>query len=493
MFSLKKYASAVLSVLFFAQQAVFASPLEGAIRRDLARFPAAQEQQGEIRLGAAALKRLENFNKKTDGSWQIRLNRASGSPRALTGGRGLKIGKGEGAALSFLSKNSAFLGVERKNLKLKLQRKSAVGQHYYFEQYYKGLKVETAYVKVNVGNDGGLLNYQSTYIPDIDIPVKPAVDAASAASTAAADASGAADGAAQLAVYPSPLDSKPLLAWKITVNGGSAEPGKWTYYVDAQSGALLNRVSNLRFARETFKAKLNPVYPGYTENNADLRSDVPLTDMEVYYFYKDNGIDKIGKTYTDSTGKTAANIPDDGGANFGRVYTLFRGKYFSIANQNNTPYGIYGISGYYFKKGFDLDPTDPNKAEPISLVWSESDVIGNYNTYYACADAAQYPALSAPQIKNMNVGAMTILGAITNPVFLQFTYSAPPPLPSNQILAKYIGRPGNMFLGPIVPNFSNSQTMTATLSPSGGPQNTYEIDKMSKLCVPRYYDSNYTT
>ncbi|MDR1123296.1 MAG: hypothetical protein LBL61_01535 [Elusimicrobiota bacterium] len=470
MFSFKKYVSAVLSVLLFTQQAVCASPIEGAIRRDLARFPMAQDQQeGEVRLNARALKRMEDFNKKTGGSWQIRLNRANGAPRALVGGRGLNVGKSEGAALSFLSKNSAFLGVERKDLKLKLQRRSAVGRHYYFEQYYKGLQVETAYVKVNAGNDGGLLNYQSTYIPDIDIAVKPAVEAAAAAATAAADASGAPEGAAQLVVYPSPLDSKPLLAWKIIVSGGAAEPGKWTYYVDAQSGALLNRVSNLRFGAESFKAELNPVYPGYMDGTTSLdNTPVPLPYMEVYYFTGTGPIISSGNT--DASGNAdigrMQNLPM-------RVFSLFTGTYFNIANQRNT---TGSISGYYVEAGANSS----GKLEPLPQ-WKSVPRIGSNNPYTtdykSKCDSGEWNVLSALQIEDMNVGAMTLTGLITDSTFLQLKNEY------NRILAKYIGSPGN-FLGPIVANyFRGPGNIFADILPAPKPTDKYNIQNVSIYCI----------
>ena len=117
---------------------------------------------------------LAKFNDKTDSSYTVRVNADSGATRALVDGDNLSIGKTEGGALSFINSYKDMLGVDRANLKLKLKRQSPVGYHFYFEQYYKNLKVENAYVKVNTDKSGKLINYQSTYVKDLTLDVNPA-------------------------------------------------------------------------------------------------------------------------------------------------------------------------------------------------------------------------------------------------------------------------------------------------------------------------------
>ncbi|MDR0645519.1 MAG: hypothetical protein LBG46_00565 [Elusimicrobiota bacterium] len=481
---LKKNFSILFSLILFSQQVIFAAPFERAAARDYGRFRkvySSGKQTPEV-LPAETFNKLEKFNKKTRSTWNIRMNRKSGAPRSLTGGKDLRVGRTESAALSFLNSNKDFLGVDRRQLRLKLQRKSTVGSHFYFDQYYKNLKVETAYVKVNVDNSGALLNYQSTYIPDIKIDIKPSKTAAEVSSIAASDAGGIA-GKAELVISPNPENKEPSLAWKIEVQGGPSEPGKWIYFISASDGAIFNRISSLRFAIDTFAAELNPVYPEFT---GATPAQQPLSDMYIYVFSQSLPI--VVPYITNENGQR--DTPDDRK----RLYAAFSGPYFNISDQQNIASNIpNNLSGYYIERG-----TGTPYEEPVDT-YLNIDTIAvtpanlTVATYADCSDIGSdyYNALSSPIIKNFNVGVMDIYGTITNKAFFRMETS----ILQNptQIMAKYIGKPGNTFLGPIIANETASQTAKYALEtyPPATSAALPDIENIARFCVRKDFNSSY--
>ncbi len=168
--------------------------------------------------------RLEKFNKKTSSTWQVRLNKRRGTPRSMVGGRNLRVGKNESSVRSFLKSHADFLGVDRSQLKLKLQSQSPAGTHFYFDQVYKNLPVANAYVKVSVGKNGDLLNYQSTYVQGLNIDTNPAKTAVEAAGIPSADGGGQTT-ASQLVIYSQAEGAAAKLAWKLSTQTPSGQ--KW--------------------------------------------------------------------------------------------------------------------------------------------------------------------------------------------------------------------------------------------------------------------------
>lgn len=460
----KKQLCAFLAAVFLMQQSAFASPLETARALDVRRFPIVKTDLEEpVKLESSELEKLEKFNKKTDSSWQIRMNAKTKKPRSLVGGRSLKVGLSEKNALKFIKSNKDFLGVDEDDLKLlRAPLKSEVGTHYYFRQYYKNLPVENAYVKVNVDKGGALLNYQSTYIPDLDIDTKESVSAANASGVAAQDAGGKALAAAEKVVYVIPGSGEAKLAWKVLVQGGDNAPAKWDYYVDAQSGAVLNRISKLLYAARNaqFSININPVYP---QAPGISTQTLPLTDMYVYSFNL-AGTPQAPQI-TDASGQVLTS---------GRMWTTFSGPYFTVTNEA-------ALTKYYV----EADPS-----ETINDVWTPFAKGSTWNTYSACDNAGEYPVFSYPQITNFNIGAMNMAGEISDKKFL-FLGSQ---LPSNRILGAYIGS-FNSLNGPLISNYNPNQIMSISSYPSNYTpgSNDYSINNFMKLCVPSSAPSRYTS
>lgn len=458
----KKSLSAFLAALFLCQQAVFAAPLDMARALDARRFAVVKTDSAEpVKLEAAALEKLEKFNKKTSSTWNIRMNGETKKPRSLVGGKNLRVGSGDKNALKFIKSNKDFLGVNEKELKLlRKPLKSAVGTHYYFRQYYKDLPVENAYVKVNVDKNGALLNYQSTYIPNLDIDVKESVSASSAAAIAAQDAGGKALNSPEKVLYVTPGTAQARLAWKTLVQGGENAPAKWDYYVDAQTGDVLNRISKIFYASKNaeFSININPVYPKAPGISTQT---LPLSDMYVYSF--DGG----GTPQAPKTTSAAGGVSTSG-----RMWATFSGPYFTVTNEAS-------LTKYYIEKGSD---------ETFAEDWKEFAKGSTWSTYNACEDGGYYPVFSYPLIKNFNIGKMNSSGDIEDKKFL-FLGSA---LPSERVLGAYIGRFTSLN-GPLIANYSTSQMMKISAYPSDYTPGAsdYSITSFNKLCVPTSAPSRY--
>ncbi len=461
----KKSLSALLSAVFLCQQAAFAaSPLDTARALDARRFAVVKTDSEEpVKLESSALEKLEKFNKKTGASWRIRMNGATKTPRSLVGGRSVRVGSSDKNALKFIKSSKDLLGVNEKDLKLlRKPLKSAVGTHFYFRQYYKDLPVENAYVKVNIDKNGSLLNYQSTYVPDLDIDVKESVPAASAALIAAQDAGGKALSSPEKVIYVTPGTAQARLAWKTLVQGGENAPAKWDYYVDAQTGDVLNRISKLFYAsrQAQFSININPVYPKAPGISTQT---LPLSNMYVYSF-NGSGAPQAPQT-TSSDGEVTTS---------GRMWATLSGPYFTVTNEA-------ALTKYYVEKG---------DGETFGLDWTEFTKGATWQTYNACENSGDYPVFSYPLIKNLNIGKMNVSGDIEDKKFLLLGSS----LPSDRVLGAYIGR-FNSLNGPLISNYNSAQMMNISAYPADYTpgESDYSITSFNKLCVPSSTPARYTS
>jgi len=471
MFFHKKSVAAAAVLVFFAGQMSFASPLTSALQRDASRFKNIQRagtEEQQVQLSASAVVGLTRFNEKTNSSYTVRVNSATGTPRSMVDGNNFKVGKTDSNALSFIKSYKDLLGVDASQLKLALKRQSAAGYHFYFEQYYKNLKVENAYVKVNTDKDGNLIDYQSTYIKDLSLDITPSKSAKEASSVAAGDCSGSAE-SAELVIY-SYTDGTAVLAWKVKVKGGSSEPGKWIYYVNASDGNLINRISTVMSAVQTFDASLNPVYPGFSGAS---KVTVPLSDLNVYYFSSGSTVAKAVTNVSGQTGDLTRS---------GRIFTSFDGPYFTVTDQRQLD--TSSMTGYYVEKGLDTSSLE----EPLSISWTSFNKPSGTPTpvYDACA-SGQYPLFASPKIDNLSVGYMDNYGIISDKAFLEITN----PADSDKILGAFIGQTSTSFYGPLIPTASVSQTMNTAIVPSGA-SGTYSISTLAKLCAPYAFSSGYS-
>jgi Zn-dependent metalloprotease len=253
------------------------------------------------------------FNAGHEGRWKLRFDPRTGAPEALSEGRTAPRSGAPGAiARQFLQEQSALLGIDPNSLQLEKESKGDGHRHVLYRQFYRGVPVEFARVKVHLNEDGSVIGANSTYEPDLNLSLTPAISAADAARAAEADSRGKADGAPTLVVLPVQATGRSHLAWKVKVNAAQAA---WRYYVDARTGQILFRYNNLRFAAGTMTGNVFPIDPVTTPGPVAR----PFANQWVY-------VNNTGaRALTDSNGAYAT-------AAVGKVSMGLQGPFVSAAN-----------------------------------------------------------------------------------------------------------------------------------------------------------------
>jgi Zn-dependent metalloprotease len=189
---------------------------------------------------------FSRFNSSHEGQWKLRVDPRTGAPEALSEGRTApRSGPPAAIARQFLQEQAGLLGVDANNLQLEKETKGAGHRHVLYRQTHKGVPVEFARVKVHLDENGSVIGANSSYEPDLNLSMVPAISAADAVRAAESDSHGAADGSASLVVLPVESTGRSHLAWKVKIKAPQAA---WRYYVDARTGQILFRYNNLRFA-----------------------------------------------------------------------------------------------------------------------------------------------------------------------------------------------------------------------------------------------------
>ncbi len=189
------------------------------------------------------------FNATHEGRWKLHFDPRTGAPAALSEGRTApRSGPSAVLAHQFLQEQSALLGVDPNALEVEKETAGDGHRHVLYRQIYRGVPVEFAHVKVHLGADGSVLGANSTYEPDLNLNLVPAISAADAARAAESDSHGNADGAASLVVLPVESTGRSHLAWKVKIRAPEAA---WRYYVEARTGQILFRYNSLRFVDTT--------------------------------------------------------------------------------------------------------------------------------------------------------------------------------------------------------------------------------------------------
>ncbi|MBI4425595.1 MAG: hypothetical protein HY554_17830 [Elusimicrobia bacterium] len=197
-------------------------------RRSAARTPQAVVRLDQLKAGGAKVRYA-----------------ASGSVAAVLGPMAVRGGPPEAAARAFLDDYREALGIEPRDLRLESLRETPVGWHLLFAQTHRGVPVDLARVKFTVSKGGVLLALHSSHQPDITASPVPAVARGDAAAAVGRDLGAPAPNGGQLVYLPVYKTGEVRLAWKFKVGGPRAA---WRYYVDAETGEVLLRYNDLRFA-----------------------------------------------------------------------------------------------------------------------------------------------------------------------------------------------------------------------------------------------------
>ncbi|HOX23816.1 MAG TPA: hypothetical protein PLL10_10145, partial [Elusimicrobiales bacterium] len=248
---------------------------------------------------------------------EIRHSPSSGTPRTLMRGSKAYTGSPVQAAQRFLEENKDYLKLDPSQLQL-INSKTSLGiTHLLYKQYYSGLPVDNAFVKVHMDSQGKVLYYSSTHLESFASVLAPSLPRSGAVSSIRAHNASAREGTGELVIFQSPVDGLPYLAWKASATDNSTgEP--WIYYVDAKTGALLFRESLRRYAVSgLIQGHVYTDYPrtsGFTDC-----STVTISNQYVWL----QGYST--RTVTNSAG--AFSFPLDG-----KLFASLKGPYISISH-----------------------------------------------------------------------------------------------------------------------------------------------------------------
>jgi Zn-dependent metalloprotease/subtilisin family serine protease len=176
---------------------------------------------------------------------------------AFSGGKGLAI-RGGGAfdrdAVAVLDNVSRLFRIRDAEKEFKTQRTDAdaLGFHHArMLQFYQGLPVVGGDLIVHFNGRSEAYEVNGTYVPDINVSTVPVIAGADAVKRTTADLAGLKKPAGALTEGPTlcvfARDAEPTLAWQITVSYADAKdgPGRWRYWVDAATGAILLRYNDV--------------------------------------------------------------------------------------------------------------------------------------------------------------------------------------------------------------------------------------------------------
>src|SRR2546423_533452 len=179
-------------------------------------------------------------------------------------------------------------------------RDSILGSHVLYQQYHAGKQISGAWIRVDIDNDGRVYNIHNDLVPEPAMVQARKADArlATPGQTTKLSAKDA-ETRALAAVAPKKDDTVevvhnelcyykrqgvPTLSWKVIVKTNPApsapktrRPAEWKLYVDAETGAILEKRNLLRFAEG--KGRVFDPNPVVTLNNTKLSDKSPIPDQ----------------------------------------------------------------------------------------------------------------------------------------------------------------------------------------------------------------------
>lgn len=218
---------------------------------------------------------------------KYRIDDERGVPRRISGKiqEGLSKGDPVQTVYEFFEKNRELYGLAdpRSELKVDGVSKDELGTLVVLKQQFRNVQVWNTMLKANFGRDGNLYAiYGSTY-PDIDLSTIPSIDSAQAIAITKRDLNYTAEDEREAIRFEESLESKrsPVNAWLLVapynnqyylvwiIGLSRIQPYEaWEYWVDAHSGAILNKKSALMMDVEPFTPNsAPPPMPGKKDKN----------------------------------------------------------------------------------------------------------------------------------------------------------------------------------------------------------------------------------
>ena len=209
--------------------------------------------------------------------------------------------KPEAIAEAILRKIAADLEIEPSLFQLKFDKvkESILGSHVLYQQYHAGKPISGAWIRVDIDKDGRVYNISNDLVPEPAMAKTRKVDANVAASSRTKQLSESeAKTRAIEAAMPAKDDvvkvlhtevcyykqrSAPVLSWKVIVKttpaksrGEKGRPAEWKIYLDAYTGAILEKRNLLRFV--SGKGRVFDPNPVVSLNDTSLNDKSTLPD-----------------------------------------------------------------------------------------------------------------------------------------------------------------------------------------------------------------------
>ena len=177
--------------------------------------------------------------------------------------------------LDFIAKHIEIFQVKPENLDVLLDEYHS-GIHYLiYEQTYNGIPVEKSRVDFRYSRNGKLVMIGSDVFPMINISTTPSLSENSAYQILVNDADETPSPElerAELVIYPVPETGTP--AWKV-------EAGLWKYFIDARTGAIIERIQHRWNVDGTFSAHVENLVKMTSPYDPDM--SIPSKYSKVWY------------------------------------------------------------------------------------------------------------------------------------------------------------------------------------------------------------------
>ncbi len=420
------FAVVSLAAVFAAGGAAAFSPAKHQ-KKDAKKFAVTADSMRPVRAkpGGAQTTAFSRFNSANSGKWTVRYNPRTALPEALTGGKTLKYsGVPDEIARRFFADNGEMLKIDGSQLELSFSKYARGVHHLQYKQTVRGIEVEFSYVRIHISDAGEVMGYQSKFEPVIAAGITPSVAELSARSAVSAETGAEINSKGRLVFYPDEKTGEVRLAWKIKARGKEFSAGVWNYYVDAQTGAVLFRYNEFRYACNTGGTINGTVYDVAPDQTAAAAR--PIADQYVW----------IG-------GSSSAAVTNASGVycadKSGKISVSLKGPYFSVANAR-------GMSGHFDNGSGVWQTASVSAYSPHP--YANSQVYSSTITIPDTWSGLGYKFIKAiPHFSLFYAGAMDTDSNVLDDDELHIINSA-----DGNTAGSYIGRRVNPFFGAAVEN-----------------------------------------
>jgi Zn-dependent metalloprotease len=182
-------------------------------------------------------------------------------------------------------------------------KESILGSHVLYQQQHEGVPISRAWLRVDVGKDGRVFEVMNDLVPEAFLAkarkkqalmenaapeeTEISADEANERATNAVRESdtGKTTTSGQERLYL-PVNGVPTLCWKVVVTT-EQPPGSWKIYIDAHTGAVLERIDQLK--RATGKGRVFDPNPVVSLNAPTLEDDSTIPDTA----YRDVPLERL--------------------------------------------------------------------------------------------------------------------------------------------------------------------------------------------------------